>query len=147
MLKKQVGKKIYKGRIGMSVDAIGDFLTIIRNGLMASKSYVTAPHSRIKFEIANILKDEGFIRDCLVEDLGDDKKIIKVVLKYVNGESVIHEINRVSKPGRRDYAGCCEVKPVIGGLGISILSTSRGVLSNLKARELGVGGEVICTVW
>jgi len=131
----------------MSVDAIGDFLTIIRNGLMASKSYVVAPCSKLKFEVATILKDEGFIRDCSIEDFDGFKKNIKVVLKYVDGESVIHEIDRVSKPGCRFYAGCCDVRPVIGGLGISILSTNRGVVSNKKAKELRVGGEVICTVW
>jgi len=131
----------------MSVDAIGDFLTIIRNGLMASKPRVVVPYSKIKFEIATILKDEGFIRDCSVLDGQDNKKSIEIKLKYVDGESVIHEIDRVSKPGRRSYAGASSVKPVIGGLGLSILSTNRGVMSNLKARELNVGGEVICTVW
>jgi len=131
----------------MSVDAIGDFLTIIRNGLMVSKLRIVAPHSRIKFEIATILKDEGFIRDCLVLDGQNDQKSIEIKLKYVGGESVIHEIERVSKPGCRSYAGTKGVKPVIGGLGISILSTSRGVMTNIKARELNVGGEVICTVW
>lgn len=131
----------------MSVDAIGDFLTIIRNGLMASKSFVVAPHSKIKVDIAAILKDEGFIRSCSVATKEDSKKEIKVVLKYVDGESVIHEIDRVSTPGRRFYAGSFEIKPVIGGLGLSILSTNRGVVSNKKAKELNVGGEVICTVW
>ena len=131
----------------MSVDAIGDFLTIIRNGLMASKLQVVAPYSRIKFDIANILKDEGFIRDCSVLELEGDKKQIKVFLKYSQGESVIHEIERISKPGRRKYAGCTRMKPVIGGLGISVLSTNRGIISNKKAKELSVGGEVICTVW
>jgi len=131
----------------MSVDAIGDFLTIIRNGLMASKPRIVAPYSRIKFEIASILKDEGFIRDCSIVDGSDGKKSIEVKLKYMNGESVIHEIERVSTPGCRSYAGATGVKPVIGGLGISILSTNRGIMSNLKAREMNVGGEVICTVW
>lgn len=131
----------------MSVDAIGDFLTIIRNGLMASKPRIVAPYSRIKFEVATILKEEGFIRDCQVVDGPNGKKSIEVMLKYVDGESVIHEIERVSRLGCRSYAGAKSVKPVIGGLGISILSTSRGVMTNLKARELNVGGEVICTVW
>ena len=131
----------------MSIDAIGDFLTIIRNGLMASKPRIVAPHSGIKFEVATILKDEGFIRDCSVLEGQGNKKSIEVKLKYMNGESVIHEIGRVSKPGLRSYAGSTGIKPVIGGLGISILSTSRGVMSNIKARKLNVGGEVICTVW
>jgi len=130
----------------MSVDAIGDFLTIIRNGLMASKSDIVAPYSRITFEIATILKDEGFIHDCLVFE-EDGWKKIKIILKYVDGESVIHEIARASKPGRRLYTGATGVKPVIGGLGISILSTNRGIITNKKAKELNVGGEVMCTVW
>ena len=130
----------------MSIDSIGDFLTIIRNGLMASKSHVIAPYSRIKFDIATILKDAGFVRNASVIEKDGWKKI-QVVLKYVNGESVIHEIDRVSKPGRRSYTGQLDIKPVIGGLGLSILSTNRGVISNHKAKKLNVGGEVICTVW
>jgi len=131
----------------MSVDAIGDFLTIIRNGILASKSYVVAPHSHMRMNIAQILKDEGFIRDVQVIDTDTFKKSLKIFLKYVDGESVIHEIKRASRPGCRLYAGSRKVKPVIGGLGISILTTNRGLLSNIKAKELNVGGEVICTVW
>jgi small subunit ribosomal protein S8 len=130
----------------MSIDVIGDFLTIIRNGLMSSKSFVIAPHSGLKLEVANILKEEGFIKDAtLVEE--DSRKYIKVFLKYVNGESVIHEIKRISRPGRRDYKTATDIKPVIGGLGLSILTTSKGVISHKQAKELGIGGEVICTVW
>jgi len=131
----------------MSVDTIGDFLTIIRNGLMVSKPFIVAPYSNMKFEVAKILKEEGFIKDCLVLEDDPKKKAIKVFLKYVDNESVIHEITRVSKPGRRFYAGSTSVKPVIGGLGISILSTNRGMMTNKKAKELRVGGEVVCTVW
>lgn len=131
----------------MSIDAIGDFLTIIRNGLMASKPLVVAPYSKIKFEIANILKDEGFIKDVEVVDIDAQKKQIKLILKYVGGESVIHEITRISTPGRRKYNGAQRVNPVIGGLGLSILSTNQGVISHKKARDLSVGGEIICTVW
>lgn len=130
----------------MSIDAIGDFLTIIRNGLMSSKLFVTAPYSNLKFEIATILKDEGFIKDIEVQE-EEGKKIIKVFLKYVGGESVIHEIKRISRPGRRDFKGAAYIKPVIGGLGLSILTTSKGVLSHKKAKELGIGGEVMVTVW
>ncbi len=130
----------------MSIDAIGDFLTVIRNGLMSSKLFVMAPYSNLKFEIANILKDEGFVKDVAVVE-EDSKKYIKVFLKYVNGESVIHELTRVSRPGRRDYKGTGYIKPVIGGLGLSILTTSKGVVSHKKAKELGIGGEVLCTVW
>lgn len=130
----------------MSIDAVGDFLTIIRNGIMSSKSYVIAPHSKLKAEIAVILKDEGFIKDFTVlEEV--PKKSIKLFLKYVNGESVIHDLRRVSRPGRRNYKGSASVPPVIGGLGVSILTTSKGVLTHKRAKELGVGGEVMCTVW
>lgn len=131
----------------MSIDAIGDFLTIIRNGLMASKPLVVAPYSKIKFEIANILKDEGFIKDVELVAIDDQKKHIKIILKYVDGESVIHEITRISTPGRRKYNAAHRVNPVIGGLGLSILSTNQGVISHKKARDLSVGGEIICTVW
>ena len=108
----------------MSIDVIADFLTIIRNGVMVSKSFVTAPYSKMRHSIAQILKNEGFITDF-----------------------VILEIQRVSKPGRRVYAGNKEIKPVIGQLGISILTTSHGVMAHQKAKQLSVGGEVICTVW
>jgi small subunit ribosomal protein S8 len=130
----------------MSRDVIGDFLTIIRNGIMASKPFVLAPHSNMKFEIAKALKKEGFIRDCTVLE-ETIKKEIKIVLKYVGSESVIHEITRKSKPGRRYYAGSRNIKSVIGGLGLSLLTTNRGIISHKKARELSVGGEIICTVW
>lgn len=132
----------------MSVDTIADFITIIRNGVMVSKSFVTAPYSKMRNSIAQILKDEGFIHDFMVINTDSDaKKLIKVVLKYVDGESVIHEITRVSKLGRRVYVSSKEIKPVIGKLGVSILTTSHGVIANKKAKQLSVGGEVICTVW
>lgn len=132
----------------MSIDVIADFLTIIRNGVMVSKSFVTAPYSKMRESIAQILKNEGFITDFVILNADSDaKKRLKVVLKYVDGEAVIHEIQRVSKPGRRVYAGNKEIKPVIGQLGISILTTSRGVIAHQKAKKLSVGGEVICTVW
>ncbi len=130
----------------MSIDAIGNFLTIVRNGIMASKSFVLAPYSGMRLAIAKILKEEGFIRDFLVIDQ-DNRKAIKVVLKYVDGESVIHELTRCSTPGRRQYVNVGAIKPVIGGLGISILTTNRGVISDRKAKELAVGGEILCTVW
>ena len=132
----------------MSVDSIADFITIIRNGVMVSKSFVTAPYSKMRHSIAQILKNEGFIHDFVIVNTDSDvKKLLKVVLKYVDGEAVIHEIQRVSKPGRRVYVGSKEIKPVIGQLGVSILTTSRGVIANQKAKKLSVGGEVICTVW
>jgi len=131
----------------MSVDSVGDFLTIIRNGTRVAKPFVLAPYSNEKMAIARILKSEGFVRD--VSEHADDagKRYVKVVLKYVDGESVIHEIRRVSKPGCRVYAGAKGIKPVIGGLGLSIVSTDRGVVSHKDAKKNGAGGEVICTVW
>lgn len=132
----------------MSVDAIADFLTIIRNGVMVSKSFVNAPYSKMRHSIAQILKDEGFITDFVILNTDSDvKKTLKVVLKYVDGEAAIHEIQRVSKPGRRVYSGSQALKPVIGQLGISILTTSRGVIANHDAKKHSAGGEVICTVW
>jgi small subunit ribosomal protein S8 len=131
----------------MSIDAIGNFLTIIRNGIMSSKTVVEIPHSNLKFEIASLLKDEGFIKDLALVD-NEGKKAIKVFLKYDhNGESAIHEITRVSKPGRRSYKGATSIKPVIGGLGVSILTTSKGVITQKRAKAMGIGGEVMCTVW
>src|SRR5690349_6473891 len=115
----------------MSVDSIADFITIIRNGVMVSKSFVTAPYSKMRHSIAQIMKSEGFFHDFVIVNTDSDvKKALKVVLKYVDGETVIHQIQRVSKPGRRVYAGSQEIKPVKGKLGISILTTSRGVIAN-----------------
>ncbi len=131
----------------MSVDSIGDFLTVIRNATMISKPVVVVPYSKMKFSIAQILKEEGFIKDVVVLDDDSFKKKLKLFLKYVNGESVIHEIKRVSKLGRRFYTGVKGIKPVIGGLGLSIINTNRGVISHQKAKQLNVGGEIICTIW
>lgn len=130
----------------MSVDTIGDFLTIIRNGVMVSKPTVRAPYSKMKQQIAQILKDEGFIRDFSVEQK-NASKVITVLLKYGNGESVIHEITRVSRPGLRAYESYKTLKPVIGGLGIAIITTSKGIMTDKAARQNSLGGEVICTVW
>jgi small subunit ribosomal protein S8 len=133
----------------MSIDSIGNFLTIIRNGIMASKPFVMAPHSKMSMELMRILKEEGFIKNFEVDSSDAVIKKIKVVLKYVQGESVIHKIVRVSTPGRRVYAKVKNVKPVVGGFGISILSTNRGLMTDKQAKEpqLGLGGEVVCKVW
>ncbi len=132
----------------MSVDSIADFITIIRNGIMVSKSVVAAPYSKMRHSIAHILKDEGYIHDfAIVNADSEATKSLKIVLKYVDGESVIHEITRISTPGRRVYVGSKDIKPVIGKLGISILTTNRGLIVNKQAKKLNVGGEVICTVW
>lgn len=130
----------------MSMDTVGNFLTIIRNGVQISKPFVMVPQSKMNKAIADILLKEGFIRSAQeVEE--DSKKVLKIGLKYVGGESAIHELKRVSKLSRRNYSGVSEIKPVIGGLGISILTTNRGVITQKEAKKLGVGGEVICTVW
>jgi len=131
----------------MSVDSVGDFLTIIRNGVTIAKPFVVAPFSRQRQGIARILKEEGFIKDFAEQTDDTGKKTLKVYLKYVDGESVIHEIKRVSKLGRRVYRNVRSIEPVIGGLGISILSTDRGFLSHKEAKKQNVGGEVVCSVW
>lgn len=128
------------------MDSIGDFLTIIRNGITVRKRNVKVPASKLKQSIASLLKDEGFIKDYKLEQDGV-KTFLTVYLKYVNGESVIHEITRKSTPGRRLYQRANGMKPVIGGLGIAVMSTNAGLLTDRRARELGVGGEIICQVW
>lgn len=130
----------------MSVDTIGNFLTIIRNGIRVSKPSVAAPYSKINYRIAQILKDEGYVRDVVVEQEGSFKNL-KIVLKYVDGESVIHEIKRVSTPGKRVYRSITNVPPVIGNLGIVILTTNRGIITDKQARQLNIGGELICELW
>jgi small subunit ribosomal protein S8 len=132
----------------MSIDIIGNFLTIIRNGILRSKSSVVTSYSSMKYELALILQQEGFINGIEILNENDIvKKQIKIVLKYVNNESVIHEITRVSKPSRRIYAGIGDMKPVIGGLGVSVLTTNKGLLTDKTAKKMRVGGEIICTVW
>lgn len=130
----------------MSRDMIGDFLTIIRNGLKVNKRSVMLPSSNLKVEIAKVLKDEGYIKDFKLSE-EDKKKFLTIFLKYVDGESVIHEITSVSTPGCRQYENSKSITSVIGGLGISILTTSSGVITDRQAKKLGVGGEVICHVW
>lgn len=129
----------------MSVDTIGNFLTSIRNAVSRAKRKMVVPYSNMKFEIASVLKKEGFVQDIRIE--GEDKKELVVFLKYVQNESPIHEIKQISKPGRRIYVQNSCIPVVIGGLGIAIITTNKGVITNKQAKELGVGGEVICTVW
>ena len=131
----------------MSVDVIGDFLTVIRNALMVSKRSAAVPFSNMRAGIAKVLLDEGFING--VSDSTDEtgKKWLSVDLKYVDGEAVIHEIKRESRPGRRRYEGLRNMTTVRGGLGISILSTSAGIMTDREAKKRAVGGEVLCSVW
>lgn len=127
-------------------DPIADMLTIIRNGVQAGKNTVSFPHSKIKEGICGVLKDEGYIGRVDVLDT-KPARTITVALKYSSeSEPVIAEIKRVSKPGCRVYSGQKGIKPVINGFGISILSTSKGVLSDRACRSGNIGGEVLCTV-
>lgn len=128
-------------------DPIADFLTRIRNANMAYKDVVEAPASKVKKAIAQILKEEGYIRD--YEYIEDGKQgIIRIFMKYTDDKQrVITGIKRISKPGLRVYAKKDNIPKVLGGLGIAIISTSKGIIVDKKARQLGVGGEVICYVW
>ncbi len=128
-------------------DPIADMLTRIRNGNTVYRDFVDVPVSRMKRAIAFILKQEGFVRD--VELIEDGKHgMLRVYLKYgPNRERVISGLKRISRPGLRVYAGQDELPRVLGGLGIAVLSTSRGVMTEKQARETRVGGEVLCYVW
>ena len=129
-------------------DPIADFLTRIRNGLSAQKRWVDIPSSSLKKRMSLVLKEESYIQDYIFISKDDKKELIRVFLKYdYQGNSVIDNIKRISKPGLRVYVGALEAPRVLDGLGISILSTSRGVLSNKKANLLGVGGEILCEVY
>ena len=127
-------------------DPIADMLTRIRNGIQARHPRVDMPSSKLKVEVARILKEEGYISNFKVGDEGK-KKVLKVFLKYAtDGTNAIASIDRVSKPGRRVYVGSQSVPRILGGLGVSILTTPRGVLTGKAARKAGVGGEVLCSV-
>jgi small subunit ribosomal protein S8 len=128
-------------------DPLGDMLTRIRNGQMASKSAIKAPASKLRANVLEVLRREGYIRGFETVDLGGGKSELSIELKYHNGEPVIRELRRVSKPGRRIYKGVNDLPSVYNGLGIAIVSTPRGVLSDAEAREARVGGEVLCTVF
>lgn len=128
-------------------DPLGDMLTRIRNGQRARKTSVLSPGSKLRVGVLEVLEREGYIRGYEHSDLGDGKHEIRIELKYHEGEPVIHEISRVSKPGRRVYSKIRDLPKVYNGLGISILSTPRGVLSDAEARDANVGGEVLCQVF
>ncbi len=132
---------------GVITDPIADLLTRIRNGLIARHGEVRIPHSRVKARIAEILVREGYVEDVEIIPAGINSEI-KVTLKYAaNRTPVIHGLKRVSRPGLRVYAGRNEMPRVQGGLGIAILSTSRGVMTDREARRAHVGGELLCEVW
>ncbi len=128
-------------------DPVADMLTRIRNALQARHSEIKLPSSTLKVEIARILKEEGYIKDYRVST-GDDRPQLGLLLKYsADKKAIITSIKRVSKPGLRKYVNSQKVPRVLNGLGIAIVSTSRGVMTDKKARETGVGGEVLCTVY
>ena len=126
-------------------DPIADMLTRIRNAQSAEKGQVAMPSSKLKLSIAKVLKDEGYIDDFVVrEDAG--KAELTIALKYYSGKPVIDRIERISRPGLRIYKGKEDIPRVMNGLGVAILSTSKGVMTDRKARATGVGGEVLCVV-
>lgn len=126
-------------------DPIADMLTRIRNAQSAEKTSVVVPSSKVKVSIARVLKDEGYIDEFAVRD-NDGKPVLEIGLKYYAGRPVIERIERVSRPGLRIYKPAKEIPEVMNGLGVAIVSTSRGVMTDRKARATGVGGEVLCIV-
>jgi small subunit ribosomal protein S8 len=132
----------------MQTDPIADFLTRIRNAAAAKHQRVDVPASRLKTEIARILKEEGYISTFKMVEENKTRKVLRVFLKYTpDRRSVISGIKRISKPGARRYLGYEEVRPVVGGLGINILTTPKGLMTGRAARKSKVGGEILCEVW
>jgi len=130
----------------MVSDPIGDMLAQIKNGSLAGKGEIVLPYSRLKMEVAEILKSEGYVSG--VQKLGSEPKCtLKIALRYENGSSVIGDVKRKSKPGMRVYIGKDKIPTVLGGMGISILSTPQGVMTGKDAKKQGVGGELLCEVW
>jgi small subunit ribosomal protein S8 len=128
-------------------DPIADLLTRIRNGQRAKKQSVPCPHSVEKEGLVKVLEEEGYIRTYRVENAPNGHKQLQIELKYYDSAPVIRTIDRVSKPGRRVYSSISTLAKVANGLGISILSTNKGIISDAKARELSVGGEILCRVF
>ncbi len=128
-------------------DPLGDMLTRIRNGLMRRKSSVSTPASSLRVRVLDVLEAEGYIRGYSQVDHGDGKSEIEIELKYFEGAPVIREIVRISKPGRRVYASVRSIPRVSNGLGVSILSTPKGVMADHDARENNVGGEILCQIF
>ena len=132
----------------MQTDPIADFLTRLRNATAAKHQRVDVPVSKLKTEIARILKEEGYISTYKLVDENKTHKILRVFLKYTpDRRSVITGLKRISRPGSRRYRAADEIRPVVGGLGISILTTPRGVMTGRGARKERVGGEILCEVW
>ena len=125
---------------------IGDFVTRIRNGQNAGKETITAPNSKLRRAVLAVLKDEGFINDFKVQQIDERRSNLLVELKYIGGNGAIQEISVVSKPGRRVYSGSVKMPKVQNGLGIAIVSTPSGVMTDHRARQMNIGGEVLCKV-
>jgi small subunit ribosomal protein S8 len=128
-------------------DPLGDMLTRIRNAQMRNLSKVSTPASRLRVSVLDVLKSEGYIRGYASLEHGDGKNELEIELKYFDGEPVIREISRVSKPGRRVYASVKNLPRINNGLGVAIVSTPKGVMADHDAREANVGGEILCTVF
>jgi len=128
-------------------DSIGDMLTRIRNANSALKPDVLVPYSRLKAEIAKVLKREGYLADFYAEKLENGQQVLKIQLKIVGKERAIVGIKRVSRPGLRRYVGSTDIPRVLGGMGISILTTSRGVMTGHEAKKAKLGGELLAYVW
>ena len=129
------------------LDPISDLLTRIRNGQMVGKATVDSPASKARVRVLDVLTEEGYIRGFTHHKDEKGHPTLKVELKYLEGQPVIRTLKRISTPGRRVYSSIKDLKPVYNGLGINILSTSKGVMSDVKARQLSVSGEVICSVF
>lgn len=128
-------------------DPLGDMITRIRNAAMRNKPKVSSPGSRLRVSVLDVLKSEGYIRGYSTVEHKDGRNEVEIELKYFDGEPVIREISRVSKPGRRVYASVKALPRVNNGLGIAILSTPKGVMADHAARDANVGGEILCTVF
>ena len=129
------------------IDPIGDMFSRIRNGQLRSLSSIIIPSSNFRKNILEILKTEGYIKDFFIEKSENNKISLKISLKYYEGDPVIKEIKRISKPGRRVYSRASSIPKVMNGLGLAILSTPKGVMSDVEARKNNVGGEIICKVF
>ncbi len=127
-------------------DPIADFLTRVRNAQMAGKKSVSCPSSKIKVAICKVLKEEGYVTGYSVDE-SSGKRVLTVALKYYRGRPVIEEIKRVSRPGLRYYRGKEELPKIRAGLGIAILSTNKGLMTDKQAQAAGIGGEILCTVF
>jgi small subunit ribosomal protein S8 len=127
-------------------DPIADMLTRIRNAQAMRKQTVSMPASKMKMAVAQVLKSEGYIEDAVAVDLGGAKRSLELKLKYFEGRPVIERLQRFSRPGLRRYCGKSDLPTVLGGLGVAIVTTSRGVMTDKQARAEGVGGEVVCVV-